>query len=189
MNTLYIDTHSSNVELVLYQNGKFVGMLQSSSYQNHGSIIIPLLNELLEKFHLTVHELNDIIVVNGPGSFTGIRLGITIAKMLAFTLNIPIRVMSSILIKAISNTDPGYFWFGEAEKNGYYVGKFNDLDELVSDYVYIKKDSFTDFCEERKVLVDVSLDYQRIFDFSRTLPIMNPHAVNPLYVKMIEVQK
>lgn len=189
MNTLYIDTHSDCVDFVLFQEQQFFQKKYDNAGNSHSSVIMPLLDKFLKELSLSVHDLTDIIVINGPGSFTGIRLGITIAKMLAFTLNIPIRVMSSILIKAISNTDPGYFWFGEAEKNGYYVGKFNDLDELVSDYVYIKKDSFTDFCEERKVLVDVSLDYQRIFDFSRTLPIMNPHAVNPLYVKMIEVQK
>ncbi len=189
MNTIFIDTHTNIIKLVLYQNGKFVKELTNSSEQNHGSIMMPLLIELLEEFNLTVSDLNDIIVVNGPGSFTGIRLGVTIAKTLAFTLKIPIRVMSSVLIKAVSNIEKGHHWFVEKEKNGYYVGEFNDLDELLNDYFYIKNSDYDLFQSTHDVIEDVILSYQQIYDYSRLLKPNHVHSVNPLYVKLIEVQR
>ena len=138
------------------------------------SLIMPSLEDLLMRNNVVVKDLSDIIVINGPGSFTGVRLGVTIAKCLAFTLQIPIRVMSSLLIKAVSNEEKGYHWFVEEEKNGYYFGKFNELDELINDYIYVKK---------------VDLNYELIYEFSRNLNPVNPHMVKPLYVKLIEVQK
>ena len=189
MNTLYIDTHSQKIELIIFKDETIYSMTQEDSRFQHSSFIMPLLEQLLHESSLSIHDITDILVINGPGSFTGVRLGVTIAKTLAYTLNIPIRVMSSILIKAVSNKDPGYIWFADEEKNGYYVGKFNDLDELVNDYIYVKKDDYADFAKERNIILNVELDYKYIYEFSRTLPTMNPHSIKPLYVKMIEVQK
>lgn len=188
MNTLYIDTHSEQIELVLFQKDNFYRKESDNHAKQHSSVIMPLLQELLEECSLSVHDLTDIIVINGPGSFTGVRLGVTIAKTLAYTLNIPIRVMSSVLIKAVSNTEKGNFWFVEKEKNGYYVGEFNSLDELLQDYFYIKNADYLNFKAQRTIIEDVPLDYFKIYAFSRSLPAMNPHSVNPLYVKSIEVQ-
>lgn len=187
MKTLYIDTHSNQIELVLFQNETFFRKT-INGHLNHSSVIIPLIQELLLELSISIHDLTDIIVINGPGSFTGVRLGVTVAKTLAYTLNIPIRVMSSILIQAISNGEKGNNWFALEEKNGYYVGEFNELDELLNDYVYIKKNDFDNFISSRSVILNVSLDYLKIYEYSRLLPIMNPHSVNPLYVKLIEVQ-
>ena len=97
--------------------------------------------------------------------------------------------MSSILIQAVSNIEKGHHWFVEKEKNGYFVGEFNDLDELLNDYIYVKKCDFNDFQATRNVIDHVELDYERIFQFSRSLHPLNSYVVNPLYVKLIEVQK
>lgn len=188
MKTLYIDTHSEQVELVLFQNGTYFRRTSENVANHHSSVIMPLLQKLLNDLSIGVTDLTDIIIVNGPGSFTGVRLGVTIAKTLSYTLNIPIRVMSSILIKAISNDEKGNNWFVEKEKNGFYVGEFNELDELLNDYFYVKKADYETFCLNRKIIEDVPLDYLKIYEYSKSLPVMNPHAVNPLYVKQIEVQ-
>jgi len=189
MITLYIDTHSEKIELAIFQNGKLLKLSKVGQIYQHSSMIMPMLAELLSDLDLNINQLSDIIVVNGPGSFTGIRLGCTIAKTLAFTLQIPIRVMSSLLIKAVSNTEKGHIWFVEAEKNGYFVGEFNDLDELLNDYFYIKKSDYNLFKEQHHIVEEVILDYDRIYSFAQTLLPLNPHLVNPLYVKLIEVQK
>lgn len=189
MKTLYIDTHSEKVELALFVDEKLLKILQKKSLFQQSSIIMPMLEELLETCGITTHQLDDIIVINGPGSFTGVRLGVTIAKTLAYTLRIPIRVMSSILIQAVSNKEKGHHWFVEKEKNGYFVGEFNDLDELLNDYIYVKNADFELFKKNRNIIEHVILSYESIYLYSRSLPPVNSFTVNPLYVKLIEVQK
>lgn len=66
------------------------------SNRNHSIYTVPLIEEILKDNKITTKELNEIIVIDGPGSFTGVRLGITVAKMLAYTLNIKIKAISSI---------------------------------------------------------------------------------------------
>ena len=77
----------------------------------------------------------------------------------------------------------------EEEKNGYYFGKYNKIDELINDYVYVKRADYESFCQERDVIVDVDLDYEKIYRYSRTIHPIHSHMVKPLYVKLIEVQK
>ncbi len=187
--SLYIDTHLQKVLFILFENGKILTKIEKDSSFNHNAIIMSTLDQMLKGNNIKLESIQDIIVINGPGSFTGIRLGVTIAKVLAYTLNIPIRVMSSILIQAISNVEKGNHWFVEEEKNGYFVGEFNELDELLNDYIYIKRSDYEIFKSDRQVIENVSLDFLKIYEYSRTLPSVNPHLVKPLYVKLIEVQK
>ena len=52
--------------------------------------------------NIELKNLSLLLVVNGPGSFTGIRIGMTIAKIIAYSLNIPIKLIDSLLIKALN---------------------------------------------------------------------------------------
>lgn len=189
MKTLYIDTHSNQIEIILFSDDEYFLEVASDQSNQHSSVIMPTIEKLLKQHKVSLDQIDDIIVINGPGSFTGVRLGVTIAKTLAYTLSIPIRVMSSILIKAISNVEKGRHWFVEDERNGYYVGEFNALDELLNDYLYIKKTDYETFKLKHEVIENVSLDYHKIYDYSRKLLAVPPHSVKPLYVKLIEVQK
>ncbi|MGI8420440.1 MAG: tRNA (adenosine(37)-N6)-threonylcarbamoyltransferase complex dimerization subunit type 1 TsaB [Candidatus Levyibacteriota bacterium] len=54
-------------------------------------VVLPMLEMMLQKQQLTLQDLSEIMVNTGPGSFTGIRVGITIANTLGFLLNIPVN--------------------------------------------------------------------------------------------------
>ena len=88
MNTLFIDTHGEVVVLAIYRDEKLMKKKESKERKDHSTICMPLLVELLTESKLDIKDINDIVVVNAPGSFTGVRIGVTIAKTLAFTLNI-----------------------------------------------------------------------------------------------------
>ena len=56
----------------------------------HSVVTMPSIRTILNNNNIDVKELNEIIVCNGPGSFTGSRIAVTIAKTMAYSLNIPI---------------------------------------------------------------------------------------------------
>ena len=87
MFTLYIDTHFINLEMALLKDGKLIGQKKQES-NKHSTCTINILKELLEENNLSVTDLAEIIVINGPGSFTGVRIGIVVAKIIGFTKNI-----------------------------------------------------------------------------------------------------
>ena len=86
MYSLFLDTHDKNVIIILFKDGKIVDEVNVESPNKHSQIVMPSLKGLLDKNALNVHDLNEILVVNGPGSFTGERIAVTIAKTLASLL-------------------------------------------------------------------------------------------------------
>lgn len=87
---LTIKTASPVCELTLYDNGKSVA---KNSWQADRQLAKDLLGQLetfLQKNKLTFNKLTGLIVFSGPGSFTGLRIGATVANTLAYSLHIPI---------------------------------------------------------------------------------------------------
>jgi len=91
MNILLIDT-SSNEEIIV---GLRIGNREYQSKQKVGSqkaqVVLPLIDKLLKKHKLFPQDLNAIEVNEGPGSFTGLRVGISVANTLSFALKIPVN--------------------------------------------------------------------------------------------------
>ena len=91
MNKLYIDTsNNKEIQIGLEINGKKEMVVRKTDAWK-AQIVLPLINELLNKNKLTVYELNSIKVNLGPGSFTGLRVGVTIANTLGSWLKIPVN--------------------------------------------------------------------------------------------------
>lgn len=90
MKYLTIDTTTKITALSLAENGQLVGEIFLHTGKNHSERLIPLIDQLMNAADWKLQELNFIGVVRGPGSFTGIRIGIATAQGLAQVLNIPL---------------------------------------------------------------------------------------------------
>jgi len=183
MISLLIDTHFNNAVIVLYKNGTAISIKNIESKMCHSQIVVPLIEETLNFNKILVDELDEIIVVNGPGSFTGVRIGVTIAKTLAYTLNIPIKIISSLLLKAINIE--GEKKVAISDRNGSYIGHFDSENNLIGDYVYLSKHDML----KEAAIEHVEIDYNEVYKYIKEIPTLNPHAVKPIYVKQIEVEK
>ena len=188
MYTLYIDTHYNKIVIVIYKDEKILVKKEATTSYDHSVTTMPILIEAMEEAKLDSKDLNQIIVVNGPGSFTGVRIGVTIAKTLAYTLQIPIKVVSSLFIKALSFPHEKIN-IVEREKNGVFVGKFNEKNQLIGEYQYLKNSEYDKLKDSVEYMEEIEIDYEKIIQFIENMEAINPHKVNPLYVKKIEVQK
>lgn len=181
---LYIDTHLNDVVIILEQNNEIVNSKIITNERENSKLIMPALKEVLAS-----RKPNSIIVCNGPGSFTGVRLGVTVAKTLAYTTNIPIRTITFLECLAISLEEDIEKIVGFSDKNGYYIGIFNEDMEQIGTYEYLSNKEFEDYSTEHKVNTDIELDYLKIINYALTKNIKNPHEVNPEYIKKIDVEK
>jgi tRNA threonylcarbamoyladenosine biosynthesis protein TsaB len=187
MYTLYLDTHCNKIVIALYKDGDCIIEKELISDYDHSTSTMPAIFYTLKDASIDVHDLNEIIVVNGPGSFTGVRIGVTIAKTLAYTLNIPIKTVSSLLIKAVSiNHDDIYIV--EEEKNGVFVGLFNKNNELIEDYKYLTNSEYNNV-DKSLYKANIRINYDDVYKYTKNIAPTPAHAVNPLYVKKIEVQR
>ena len=88
MRYLYIDTSSSYLYTAIVENNNVLAEIKEEFGQSLSEVALPRIVSMFEDTKLSPKDIDKIIVVNGPGSFTGIRIGITIAKVYAWSLNI-----------------------------------------------------------------------------------------------------
>ena len=95
--------------------------LLNKRFQNtlqHSVKLMPAIQEVLQESQVSMQELTGVIVAKGPGSYTGLRIGVTVAKTLAKTLRIPLKAVSSLQVIATNVV--------EAVPEGAYVVPFFD---------------------------------------------------------------
>ncbi len=97
---LTIDTSSNIASIALSHKGEILTELTWQSAQNHTVELLPNLLRLLEQAKVEPSSIEAILVAKGPGSFNGLRVGISTAKGLAFSLNIPLLGISTLEAEA-----------------------------------------------------------------------------------------
>ena len=95
-----IDTSTETATLALVRDGMVLTEMTWRSGQNHTTQLLPNLNSLFKLTGTSPELLTGVIVGKGPGSFNGLRVGVGIAKGLAFSLNIPIIGINSLEVEA-----------------------------------------------------------------------------------------
>ena len=204
MKYLYVDTSSNFLYSGIVENNKILAEIKEEFGQNLSEVALPKIVELFDKTNLKAKDINKIIVVNGPGSFTGIRIGITIAKVYAWSLNIPITTISSLEAMAISSENEKLHIPMINARRGYVYGAIYDssykeilkpqhieLDKLMKylndkeDYEIISNDNFDD--EIKRERYDPSI--LKIVNYFKDKETIYPHSVNPEYLKLTAAEE
>ena len=180
---LLIDTHLNDIVLVLSENKKIIKIEKVLGERQNSKYIMPLIKKILDD-----KIPSSISVVNGPGSFTGVRLGVTIAKSLAYTMKLPIKTISSLECLAVSNEIEEKI-VGFSDKNGYYVGTFDSNNNIIGCYEYISNSEMKTYLNNHNVFTDIEVNYEKVLAFLELKKEINPHEVNPFYIKKIDVEK
>src|SRR3954462_12704342 len=110
MTILAIDTSNYVLGVALLEDNQVLGEYITNLKKNHSVRIMPAIQTLMKDCEKVPADLTKIVVAKGPGSYTGVRIGVTIAKTLAWTLNIPLVGISSleILASGVSRYFEGY---------------------------------------------------------------------------------
>lgn len=192
MYTLFIDTHDAQISIVLYKEDKVIDKNIKVSSRNHSDFTMPMIKELLVRNNMNVHDLKQIFICNGPGSFTGVRLGVTIAKTLAYTLNIPIKTITSLDCYAISSKSDKKLPIIRDVK-GVFANLYDKDNHPLSGAFYKSNEEFKEYVKnnnlENSIIENIEYDYDAIYKYLNNVEPTNPHQVNPLYIKIIEALK
>ena len=204
MKILYIDTSSSFLYSAIYKNNTIISEVKEEYGQSLSEVTLPKIVEMFTNNNLSPKDVNKIIVVNGPGSFTGIRIGVTIAKVFAWTLKIPITTILSLEAMSISSETNSYHVPIINARRGFVFAAIYDekqncilkpqhikitelrkeLDKL-GDYEIISNDEFDEFNNIKKYNPNIL----KIVDYFKDKKEISPHAVNPEYLKLTEAEE
>jgi tRNA threonylcarbamoyladenosine biosynthesis protein TsaB len=106
----------------------------SLAVRTYSARLIPEIAAMLESLHATLRDIEAIVVVNGPGSFTGIRVGLSTAKGLAEGASIPLIAVSRLALLGGASGLPHVLAAVDAGRGEYYVGEYqngNNLGEVL----------------------------------------------------------
>ena len=109
MKCLFIDTSYSLLSLALVEDDKVIAETSYDSMNEHSKYTMMGIDKIFKESSMEPHEVDKIMVVNGPGSFTGIRIGVTIAKVYAWALNKKVIPISTLKAYALSNSGYDYY--------------------------------------------------------------------------------
>jgi tRNA threonylcarbamoyl adenosine modification protein YeaZ len=136
-----IDTSTDIASLALVQDDAIIAELTWRCGQNHSAQLLPGLNYLLQQTKLSLDSATGIIVAQGPGSYNGLRVGISTAKGLAFSLGIPLVGISTLAVAAYQQAELGLpvcpvFNAGRGEiAAAIYQKKGEDWTQLVAEHI------------------------------------------------------
>lgn len=106
MKILAFDTSNQTLAVGLLDAGKLVGEVTTTNNKNHSTTLMPAIDQLMKQVNWRPADLDRIVVAEGPGSYTGLRIGVTTAKTLAATLKIDLVGISSL--KTLAANAVGY---------------------------------------------------------------------------------
>ncbi len=104
---LAIDTSSDNASLAIVVENRVVAELTWLSQHNHSVELMPNLNQLIEQTKTNLGSTTGIVVAIGPGSFNGLRVGVSTAKGLAFSMGIPLVGINTLEAAAYQYAESG----------------------------------------------------------------------------------
>ena len=201
MKYLLIDTSLSYALVSIICNDDILAWFNDKVDNDMSSRIIPIIDDCLKKANIELKDINKIFVVNGPGSFTGVRIGVTVAKIISWSLNIDLIPLSSLELLASSSSDNKIIPLINARRGNVFAGVYDtnldsilpnglyNLDELITKYrgaTYISYDKF----ENKNInLINPNIDIIKIIKkHENDLPV-NPHTLIPNYLKKTEAEE
>lgn len=127
MLTLAIDSSAGPVSVALSEGDKILGETFLNTKQTHSETLMPALQNMLHITGTGIDEIELLAVTNGPGSFTGVRIGISCVKGIAFKRNIPciaISTLEAIAFGGICYEGKEICAVMDARRNQVYHGSF-----------------------------------------------------------------
>ncbi|TLS35279.1 tRNA (adenosine(37)-N6)-threonylcarbamoyltransferase complex dimerization subunit type 1 TsaB [Pseudalkalibacillus caeni] len=158
MKALAIDSSNYVMGVAVIEEGKVLGELITNLKKNHSVRLMPAIEEIMEEVSVKPSELDRIVVANGPGSYTGVRIGVSIAKTLAWSLGIPLVGVSSLEVLAQNGKyfQGGIVPFFDARRGQVYTGLYKKEKNGLATY---KKDQIIMIEEWVEELKQTEMEY------------------------------
>lgn len=193
MYSLLLDSSNRNLSVAIGLDGRVFASKEYDAWQQQSELMIPAIEELLKENHLTLQHLNAIVVAIGPGSYTGVRIAVTIAKIMAFLLDVNLYSVSSLAV--LTSYEKPTICLVNARSGRSYFAVYRGNKKLVTDTILTNEEVMTYIHDHRDYAVTGDLGYLDLTSatFDRFTNMLNyikeEHretdllAVKPIYLK------
>ena len=193
MATLLLDSSNTSLSVGFENNGLLIGLTSYEAWQIQSEHMVPEIDKLMSELNLTRKDIKGIICSIGPGSYTGVRIALTIAKITSLACSCPIYPVSSL--RVLKDNDKPSICVINARSNRSYFGVYQGKEILVSDSIktndevkeYIASHPEYSICGDARYLgyenIDTNICKQMVSLIDILTPSENDLAVKPVYMK------
>lgn len=193
MATLLLDSSNTSLSVGFENNGLLIGFISYEAWQIQSEHMVPEIDKLMSELNLTRKDIKGIICSIGPGSYTGVRIALTIAKITSLACSCPIYPVSSL--RVLKDNDKPSICVINARSNRSYFGVYQGKEILASDSIktndevkeYIASHPEYSICGDARYLgyenKDTNICKQMVSLKDTLTPSENDLAVKPVYMK------
>jgi len=156
---LNIETSTEVCSVALAKDGKIISHREDTKGLNHAKLLAPFIDEIIKEAGITSKELDAVAVSIGPGSYTGLRIGVSMTKGLCFGISKPAIAVPTLqpLAKVVATKlqrDALYCPMIDAKRMEVYTALFNkdNKEILETSAKIITEDSFKEYLEKEKII-------------------------------------
>lgn len=188
-----LDSSNTSLSVGIAKEDVLLDSVSYEAWQEQSEHMIPELNYLLDKHNISKDEISGIIVSVGPGSYTGVRIAITIAKVMATVLKCKLYTVSSL--RVLKNSDKPSICLINARSNRSYVGVFKGNEIIVNDQIMTNDEVLKYINEHPDYVVCGNVGYLSLEGYHSNIcremvslkesltAVENPMAVSPVYMR------
>lgn len=201
MINLFIDTSYKSMYVALLKDDILLDYTSLMAEANFSELLLPSVDSLLKKNRCTLNDIGKIFVTVGPGSFTGIRIGLTVCKVLAWTLGKGVIPLSSLEFMATTSVDTDYIIpVIDARHNKVFGAVYdNKLNKIVDDTYTSLNELYSDIKGTYTFVSYDNLEYNNTiipnYNVSKIIKKhindneVSCHAIKPNYLKKTEAEE
>lgn len=201
MITLFIDTSTTTLNVGLIKDDIVIEKSTMSSFE-HSKNTMPEIEKLFKNSNTNPKSVDKIMVIDGPGSFTGVRIGVSIAKTYAWACKINVVPISTLKAYAISQDGYDYYVPLIDARRGFVYGAIYD-----KNYDIVVKDSYIELSKLKSAIdnlenivfisndkfdlktIPANIDIQKIYNYYKDEKGVSPHSLVPSYLKKTEAEE
>src|SRR6185312_14765260 len=156
---LHIDTSADTGTVAISGNGQILHHVTSEDTNNYASIINTMINEVLNTVGITLPQIKAFVVCAGPGSYTGLRIGLATAKAFCYTLDKPLILNNKLTLLALQEINKYssgfdiYYSILKAREKEYFISIYDSFFKCIMEPKHITENDFSDLdLGDKKVL-------------------------------------
>ena len=160
MISLILDSSYKDLVVGLGKDNELIDEISYDTWQRQSELMIPEIDNILKRNNIKPTEVNEIIVTVGPGSYTGVRIALTVAKVYCATLKIPCYALSSL--KVLCKLDVPSICLVNARSNRSYIGVYKNNECLLKDQILTNEEVIKFINEHQDYVVSGDTSYLKI---------------------------
>lgn len=191
---LVIDSATKYLYIGLFEDEKCLGKFYEAGHNDHSVKLMSEIEVLFNENNLAVRDLAEIIVGIGPGSYTGLRIGVVVAKMFGWNNDIPVKTVSSLAMMA-STCQGNLLILPEidARRGNSFLGLYRNvgkgLEKAAEEQLTNLEEYKNSINEEYEVISNGEPDIPKLLQSNLLVEVKDIHGLNPNYLRLTEAER